>query len=1804
MVQRKSIGLILLITLLISMFSGIPSFALEEGGGSSPSDVSVILDKSCINLSPGQDGTITATVITEQFSEKGVEATSSDSTIATVTNNDYNATEGKTSIIVKALKAGTATITVLSKADDTKVKTCTITVDPNNFSEDFNDGKLSDWNTYGDSNMVWSASTGALAVNAGGGYKAVNLGTDFDNFIYESDISISGGANNDNAGLIFRVSNPTAGADNLKGYYAGIRNGNTVQIGRFNNNWKELASVYCPINPNTTYRLKVIVNGSRIDVYVDNKLIASANDDMWTHGAIGSRTWNVNAKFDNISVQRIIPVTNIESDKNALTLDAIGEDTLTASVIPESATFKKVHFTSNNPNVTLSNEVYNEANKTTSVTVKALNTGTEAIHAAITATAEDPAAITKVIDVTVNAPKDQGAAYQAKVAAAEAAVVKAEASKNQTDVDYARTLVIVLNDPEKTNLGIRIDAVQEMINSTPVYHGLKGDYYTTTSNESADFKTLVATYADENIDFYNNFTGIFTERVGRSEGVAVRWTGKIEPKYNENYTFYLVGDNGFRLWIDDKLVIDHWVNDYEVPQTSIPVKLTAGTKHNIKLEYFQAIGGADLRLEWSSASQSREIIPPDRFYQPDGSTLAIVSSIDAVTINNSQQYSRPALPAKVTVHYSDGTAKEVFVKWNLSDMSIFNQLGEVTVTGKITGSNVPAVAKVNVVAYTHWEKQQASIMTQWSDEITSSTIPFENDYPRMQMKRSDWLNLNGLWQFQGGSASDAVPVGTNLNREIMVPYPMESALSGVMMHYDRAWYKRTFTVPENWQGKKIQLNFGAVDWEAEVYINGHSMGVHKGGYDSFNYDITPYLKDTGEQELIVRVYDPTDAVGNPRGKQTLNPGGIMYTSTSGIWQTVWMEPVSDESSIDSLQLVPDLDGQRLKITVKTAGAAEGTTVTAVAKDGTAIAGTVSGDANTELYIPIQNPKLWSPENPFLYDLEVRLEKGSTTLDTVESYFGMRKISVETKDGYKKIFLNNKETFLMGPLDQGFWPDGLYTAPTDEALKYDIVKEKELGFNMVRKHIKVEPQRWYYWADKLGIMVWQDMPSENSYVPGGQYVPPLEKTQYEAELKRMVESHYNSPSIILWCVFNENQGQYEPERLVNFVKSLDSTRLINQGSGDPRVGAGDMEDIHSYPPPAYPKSISQVRVNGEYGGIGLKVDGHLWNPSSLFYYTMVNNGEELADVYESYADLLLDFKTNHGLSAAVYTEITDVEIELNGLMTYDRKVMKADASRIREINQNIINKLSSVTEILPTSKTQPKTWKYTTTSPAQEWNSTSFDDTSWSSGSGGFGGGNPPNISIGTAWNTNDIWMRTTFNPGSLTSDDINSLSFNIFYDEDCEIYINGVLAGTATGYTTNYVKLTMNDDGKKAIIPNADNVIAVHVHQTTGGQGIDVGIAKFGLMNSTKSSNADLSDLKVGGTTIPAFHASTTSYAVELPEGTTAVPEVTAEAADIDHATIVVTQPLELPGSAVVSVTAEDGTVKTYTIAFTVIQTQTPGATTASLDGIAQTTPGQTFDLSYALSSSVTNTTYFAQDITVSYDADKLEYINATSLNEQCFVLDQMETPGQVRIITANPGGAAANEALMKLTLMKLTFKAKGLTESASAAVSLSKVIAADGNGMESEIEGGSHTILIKSVDKTALAALILHAQSNHDAAVEGSRNGQYPVGSKALLQAAIDQASAVAANESASQDDVDQAVTVLNTALQTFVSSVNTSTPGDVNGDDRYSVGDLALVAVNYGKDSTDSSWQQIKAMDINGDGVINLLDLAAVASKILNVE
>lgn len=716
-----------------------------------------------------------------------------------------------------------------------------------------------------------------------------------------------------------------------------------------------------------------------------------------------------------------------------------------------------------------------------------------------------------------------------------------------------------------------------------------------------------------------------------------------------------------------------------------------------------------------------------------------------------------------------------------------------------------------------WQLQQAPIMTDWAQQVDPEH-PWP-EYPRPQMQRASWLNLNGVWQWQPGSAGDPVPTHV-LSGSILVPFCMESAISGVMERHDRAWYQRAFTVPSAWAGQRVLLHFDAVDWECEPFLNGVSLGIHRGGYDPFTFDITPYLAGLGPQILAVRVYDPTDAGGSPivvpLGKQRLDPGGIWYTACSGIWQTVWLEPVP-ATSISNIRMAPDIDAQSLELSVTVAGPAGGVTVAADAFDGTNRVASATGVPGTDFSLGIPAPKLWSPANPFLYDLRLSLRTSSNTLDAVASYFGMRKISLGTHNGFAKMMLNNQFMFEFGPLDQGYWPDGIYTPPTDLAMREDIEQTRALGFNLIRKHMKVESPRWYYYADKLGLLVWQDMPA----MAAGAALNDSSKIQFEAELARMVQTRWNHPSIVVWTPFNEGWGQFDTVRISSNLMVLDPTRLVNCASGWTFEEVGHIEDVHSYPDPSCPQNDTRAVANGEFGGIGLGITNHTW--AAGWGYAGAADGADLTAQFEGFCFQLSDYVQNRGLSAAVYTQIADVETELNGLYTYDRKVLKPDLRRIQSAVVSTMGTYSN-RAVVPSSQRVPQTWRFTFESPAAEWAATDFDDSAWMSGIGGFGTAGTPGAAIGTTWNTANIWLRRTFDGTGWTGQDLAHLVFNLHHDEGVEIYINGVLAASATGYTTRYIQVPIRAEAQPAIRAGPNNVLAVHCHQTAGGQYIDVGI--------------------------------------------------------------------------------------------------------------------------------------------------------------------------------------------------------------------------------------------------------------------------------------------------------------------------------------------------------------------------------------------
>ena len=596
-----------------------------------------------------------------------------------------------------------------------------------------------------------------------------------------------------------------------------------------------------------------------------------------------------------------------------------------------------------------------------------------------------------------------------------------------------------------------------------------------------------------------------------------------------------------------------------------------------------------------------------------------------------------------------------------------------------------------------WQPLDGKIMSRWAKEVTPENV--WQEYPRPQFERSTWKNLNGMWDYVILKPNQPKP--KSYEGKILVPFSFESALSGVgrsITPEDKMWYRKKFIIPSEWKGKRILLNFEAVDHDTNVWVNDIFVGSHKGGFDRFSFDITTFLNVRGNQTIEVSVKDGTNLSPQLRGKQHFKPSGIVYTPVSGIWQTVWLEAVSNEAYLGEVKITTDIDKGIVKITPFGHEALRSSykVKASIYKNKSKIAeGSVS--TNKLIELKIREPKLWSPDNPNIYDLKLTLTnpKGKI-IDQVDSYFGMRKISLGNHKGVKYLFLNNKPLFHYGTLDQGWWPDGLLTPPSDAAMRYDIEITKAMGFNMIRKHVKIEPDRWYYHCDHLGILVWQDMPSggkmvekingpttnkrgDKKYYTNLQHVGRSdgdlnkninESIQFETELRKMINIHYNSPSIVVWVPFNEGWGQYDTCRISDLVKALDSSRLVIPTSGWSLRNCGDIYDIHTYDVDLKKPPYHQDRatVIGEYGGIGLPIKKNLWNPNTINWgYQTYNSQKELIESYEYKFNQILKMKEMHGLSGAVYTQTTDVEGEVNGLLTYDREVIKIPTEILKNLH---------------------------------------------------------------------------------------------------------------------------------------------------------------------------------------------------------------------------------------------------------------------------------------------------------------------------------------------------------------------------------------------------------------------------------------------------------------------------------------------------------------------------------------------------------
>ncbi|MGW2595336.1 LamG-like jellyroll fold domain-containing protein [Streptomyces sp. NPDC001515] len=818
-------------------------------------------------------------------------------------------------------------------------------------------------------------------------------------------------------------------------------------------------------------------------------------------------------------------------------------------------------------------------------------------------------------------------------------------------------------------------------------HGLKGEYYSMSAPGARDFAQLGGVALEPNINF-PGLTGTFQSTTGRTENTTARWTGFLTAPEDGDYTFSASGDNGFRLFIDGKAVIDHWQPDWDNEQTSEPITLKAGEPHAFKLEMFQDTGGANMFLRWSSAKLAKQFVPESAFTPPadfevypvglsiadNGTELHAVFDdevSDYGSLKDHLTVEADTTPMPVTSVTRARGGRELVVK--LGAAVLKDQRVKIAYDGeaglKAGGETVPAINRTATNKSTH------RLTTQWGDKVDPEhPLP---EYPRPQQVRDRWQNLNGPWEFAGAEAGEKPVFGKKLDERITVPYPVESQLSGLERHEDHMFYRKLVTVPKNWavkadKGNRLKLNFGAVDYEATVWVNGTRVAEHTGGYTAFSADITDAVKGSGPQEIVVAVTDTTGP-DQPTGKQSANPGGIFYTASSGIWQTVWMEPVAP-AAIDSLTTTPDIGTGRLALKANSEDASTSARVTAVARDKKGkVVGTVTGPANRELSLPVAKQHLWTPDDPYLYDLEVTLKDGRSK-DTVDSYFGMRSVGIADVGGYRKIVLNGKPFFSLAQLDQGFYPDGLNTAPSDDALVFDLKAQKDLGFNSVRKHIKVEPARWYYHADRLGLFVWQDFVSGNLTNDKGHHA-------FVDQGAEMMEQLHNYPSIGSWIVFNEGWGEWdrtETGRITEKVRAADPSRIVNAHSGvnccnsKGDSGKGDIIDHHDYnnTDPAFPDA-NRAAMDGEHGGFTLRMPGHMWPGAPTVIYSGVADKAALTATYVENTRKYYLEAAGAELSGSIYTQVTDLENELNGLWTYDRREIKVDAAQVRKINREVI-----------------------------------------------------------------------------------------------------------------------------------------------------------------------------------------------------------------------------------------------------------------------------------------------------------------------------------------------------------------------------------------------------------------------------------------------------------------------------------------------------------------------------------------------------
>lgn len=737
-----------------------------------------------------------------------------------------------------------------------------------------------------------------------------------------------------------------------------------------------------------------------------------------------------------------------------------------------------------------------------------------------------------------------------------------------------------------------------------------------------------------------------------------------------------------------------------------------------------------------------------------------------------------------------------------------------------------------------------SMSSKWTDAVNPER-PWDH-YPRPQMRRDNWINLNGKWEYAITDKDPQPP--RKYDGEILVPFAVESALSQVKKLVGpekHLWYRTTFELPHSGEDEIWQLHFGAVDWEATVYLNGQLLGAHKGGYTPFSFNIAPYLKKRGKQELLVRVWDPTDAGTQARGKQVRDPKGIWYTPVTGIWQTVWLEKTPAQH-FKRVKATPDIDREILSLEFTTTELSQALTavVNVRTEEGELASASLElpiGSRIGGLEIDLPNPRLWSPADPFLYDLDLELRLASgQVIDRVESYFGMRKIALgKDPNGYTSILLNNEPLFQFGLLDQGWWPDGLYTAPTEEAMLYDVEMTKAFGFNMLRKHVKVEPARFYYHCDRMGMLVWQDMPNGNYF--RDLRVAPHEKKdaerplasalQFEGELRELIDHFAAFPSIVTWVPFNEGWGQYDTERIADWVKNYDPSRLCIAPSGWADRGTGDIIDVHLYPGPGMEAPTeNRASVLGEFGGLGYPVPDHMWWDKRNWGYLTFQSQETLEKRFTTLIQDLIGLKSQ-GLSGAVYTQTTDVEGEVNGLITYDRKVVKIDPARTRKLFAPLFRPAWNKRTLVADAEAEPQAWLATMETPDENWTSLSFKQTNWKQTLTPLSSFENPFLYTATHWKPDETYyLRRDF---YLTGDyrEIN-LKYYV-HRAEIEVFINGKPVSSLRhegGRKRHYTNQLITDADQ--FLRKGRNVICVKLKSQAEDCTFDLGIYSAALVQA------------------------------------------------------------------------------------------------------------------------------------------------------------------------------------------------------------------------------------------------------------------------------------------------------------------------------------------------------------------------------------